>query len=566
MRTLYGHAQGIWSRRSNTSTSSVSFTVPGSDVFPLDLFHLRHGLIGGTLARCWVSWTQSSGGLRVIDFTHNGSSADPRTFVGSLSAANRTVVSLGSTIRTATQVAQAIVDALVADGLSASRIDATVTVLNASNLVIPSSVDTTDASLRGMWGNQRFNWGTGADGQTLNQNGGTDGTGSVHIAPLGTAGRILGVYLFTRTDLSGMDVLLACSTGPVHSTSPGAMTPLGQGALVAAQGLAITTFAAVAVTGTADLWAHYRGNNGGGITFRAHGATPVGRGQLGLNEELIWDTTSSASSGTQFGATYTPTVDNTFNIYVAIGVIFEIPDADGNYFANGAMRVRIGDHNNDDEHGTQFPAGPALLDGETTHHRFQWPNWTAIQLSEVHRTVDALGADEDSRVAIYQWSDLNFPSTTPAELVADLGPMGMTTQNAANTFVVSPAVSVGTEVVGSNAILSLGFNYTRQGGSTITSYTLPVFLTTPGDSYWGNAWTDDRETWHDDIPGASDRGYAAGVSEYRTRVSVGNTGMPTDDPDTAWPDPFVTDASDDSPAAIAADWIIIQRTGIVASA
>src|SRR5690606_29934796 len=117
----------------------------------------------------------------------------------------------------------------------------------------------------GAWGLQRDDWGTGAEGQSLNENGGTDGTGSVHLGQLAANGRIIGAYLWTRTDTTAMNVRLACSTGPSYSVSPGEMTLLGQGSLSDAQGLGVVLFDAVAVTSTSDLWAHYRGNSGGGV-------------------------------------------------------------------------------------------------------------------------------------------------------------------------------------------------------------------------------------------------------------------------------------------------------------
>jgi hypothetical protein len=357
---------------------------------------------------------------------------------------------------------------------------------------------------------------------------------------------------------------LAVSTGPVYSASPGSMTLLAQGT-ESIQGFGTVVTPAVAFGASSDLWAKYRSDTGGtaGVRFRSHGQTPVGRGQQGVGQVLVWDTTASASSATAFGATYTPTVDATFNIYTAIGVIYEIPDGSGNYHADGSLTLRIGDQNPDPEHGTQFLAGPGVLTGETTHHRFQWIEDTEISIEEVWRTVSAIGADEDSRVAFYDFADLDFPSTTAATLIADAGPMGLSDAGA-NQYVLGTPIPAGSEVLGTGQVISLGFNYIRNGGDP-TTYTLPVYLSVGGDSAWLDCWEDDRETWHDDIPGASGRGYLAGVSEYRTRLTAGNAGMPTTWGAT-YPDPMGTDASDDSPAAIAPDWIIVTRTGIAAAA
>ena len=325
--------------------------------------------------------------------------------MASLASATHIPVDLGSSSRSASYVASAVVTALDGAGVTgASAIGATVTIDAASNLTIPPTVDTTDTSLRGMWGSQRDDWGDGGAGQALNQNGGTGGTGSVHLGQVGTAGRVLGVYLWTRTDTVAMVGRLAASTGPVYSTSPGAMTLLSQGT-ASIQGFGGIVHEAVAFGATDRLWAQYASDTAtAGIRYRAHGATPVGRGQMGAGEALIWDTTRSASSATAFGASYTPTVDATFGIYVAIGIVFEIPNASGNYPANGSMRVRIGDQNDDPNHGTQFPVDPSIIDGETTHHRMRWPNWTETILSTVTRTVGDIEAD-DAPVLMFHGGD-----------------------------------------------------------------------------------------------------------------------------------------------------------------
>jgi hypothetical protein len=541
--------------------STVTLSVPSSDVYAADLFNARRGLVGGTLARQWFSWT-SSGGTRVVDFAHNGSSADPLVFVPALAGATRTNVDLGGVARTAEEVAQAVVDALVLDGVTASRMGTNITIEDASALVIPAAVDMTDTSLRGMWGLQRDNWGTGTEGQTLNINGGTNGTGSVHVGPLGNAGRVIGVYLWTNTG-AGMDVRLAASIGPAYSVAPGVMTILGQGELSAQEGFGLVSFEAQAVGAVDELWVQYRGDNGGGTRLRLHTSTPEGNGQQGVGQALVFDTTAPQSAGAAFGATYTPTADTTFNIYISMGLIFEIPDGSGNYPANGALTLRVGDQNDDPDHGTQFDANAAQLTGENTHQRLQWINMTEISLISVTRTIVNVAADEDGRVSLYQWDDTDFPSTTPAGLIADLGLVGFNPTgggNTAYTLTLGVPVAMGTEVLGPNAIISSGFNYVTTTGDPIATWTLPVFLTTAGDSYWASAWVDDRETWHDNIDGASDRGYLAGVQEYR---QVGVVGSPFTSTAQTWPDPMITDAGDDSPPAIAMDWMVLTRLGFV---
>lgn len=540
-------------------TQSVAF--PGSDLFAADIFHARRGLLGGSLSRAWFAVTVS-GTTYAYSFQHNGSRANPVTFVPALAGANHRFIDLGSTARSAAYVAAAVTAALALDSISSASggTDAEgrelLTINNASALILPDAVDTTDNSLRGMWGLQRNDWGTT---ETPNSQGGTSGTGSIHLPPLGTNGRILGVYLWGHSSFAPR---LAACTGPVHSLSPTAMTVLGQGVASPIADFGVVLFTdPVAVSSTADLWAHYRDDNVGGPMYRLHGSTPVGRGELGSGEQLLWDTTAAYTSADAFGASYTPAVDNNYGIYVAIGVLFEIEDASGNYHGTGAIDIWIGDQNTDYTHGSQFAVSPALLDLETTHHRFSIPDWTNTRIVSNRRAVNAIASDEDSSVVYYLWSDLDVPSTGTHPQVAAPGPMGLGAagSNRITTFTYPTPIEIGTEALGPGSILSIGFNYTRQGGSSIATYTLPVFLDT-GGSGWLSAWSDERELWHDDIPGASGRAPAVGITEYRT---VGGRGtMPYQDPDDAWPDPFEVDPTDDSPPALALDAYRVQRPGI----
>lgn len=550
-------------------TPTVSFTVPGSVIFPatgaLSLFCGRRAMVGGSLARCWVAAT-IGGVQRVIDIGH-GQSTDARDWVASLAGAQRTAVDLGAVTVDAETVATEIVDALALDGITATAEDATggrwrVTIQNATDLVVPPNVDTTDIDLRGMRGGYRDNWGGGGAGQALNANGGTGGTGSVHVGQQGAEGRVLGVYLWTRTDTVAQETVLAASVGPAYSATPGAMTVLGQAELTI-QGFGAAPVDPAGFLGTEELWAQYGSDTAtAGIRFRLHGQTPVGRGDLGLNERLVWDTTRTPTDA--FGPSYTPTADADFAIYVMIGLIVEHPDGDGNYPANGRWLVAIGDHNPDPGHGTQFGAGPAILTGENTGHRIDVPAWPQMRLVTVDRVMVALGPDEDSRLGLYQYDDLDFPSTTPAALVDDFGPMGIDTVGEHYTFTVPDGgLEVGTDTLSGSRYLALTFNYIRNGGDPLVA-TLPVFLETAGDGYFGDAWTDER-AWHDYVPGASEiapvSGLPAGI-EYRTRSTSGNVGQPVTWGAT-YPNPMDPTGAD-SPPALPLDFAIYVIDGIQA--
>lgn len=553
--------------------ATVRLALPGSDLIPRTIFYARRGQVGGTLSRAWFAVTVG-GVVRVRSFQHNGSRADPTGTAGvpALSGLSHRYVNLGASANTAAQVASAVIASLALDGITAvtDGTDAqgrTVLLITADSLTVPPPVDTTDTSLRGMWGAQRDDWGTSP---TQNQPGGTTGTGSIHLGNpssqpglSGRNGRILAVYMWAHT---GHQPRLAVSSGPAYSASPGAMTLLAQAvATDPITDFGMATFDAVAFAAANNLWAHYRENAAGGPRYRVHGATPVGRGDQGLNQVLVWDTTSPTSSGTAFGATYTPTVDATFNIYIMIGVIYELQDASGNYHADGSIDTWIGDQNLDPTHGAPFAAGPALIDNETTHHRTIFPNWTNYGATEYRRAVAALGADEDSRAVIYgPWADLDFPATTPPALIRDIGPVGLIANDYASVA-ISPRAELGTESLGADPYVSFGTNYVRDGGAANNVYTLPVFLDAfAGDGSWLNCWEDDGRTWHDHIAGAAGAAITptSGVIEYRT---TSTPGMPIAAPEDPFPDPMAVAAGNDSPPAIAMEALRVQRVGLAAA-
>lgn len=548
------------------SPPSATIALPGSDAYPLDLFHARRGLVGGTLSRCWFTVTVA-GTEYAYSFQANGSRADPTMHVASLSGVAHRYVDLGDSANTAQDVVDACITALALDSITATDGGADaegrrlLVVAGATAVTIPPAV-TPDLRERGMFGMQRDDWGTGAF--TPNADGGTNGTGSIHIGNpnsqsgmSGRTGRVLGVYLWGHGSHAPR---LAAFTGPAYSTSPTALTPLGQAVSSALTGFGGVLFDAAAFGAAANLWAAYRENAAGGPRYRLHGQTPVGRGDVVSGQQLIWDTTASAASSSAFGGTYTPTADSTFGIYIAIGVIFELQDSNGNYPADGSVDIWIGDQNTDATHGTQFSADETFLTGETTHHRFVWPEWTNIYATQFRRAYQVADASETSRIAMYgPWSSLAFPASPAPALIADLGTLGVITPGAYTTLTFASPVAMETPASSGDHI-SVGANYVRTGGA-LTTLTLGVFLDeTTGDNSWLDAWEDDRTTWHDDIIGASgDRALASGVSEYRTRT---DTGMPVDTPADTFPDPMLVDASDDSPNAIALEATRVQRVGM----
>jgi hypothetical protein len=562
-------------------TGNFTIAMPGSDVFPMDEFHARRGLVGGSLARCWFT-VVASGTSRVYSFAHGPttaltSRANPTVHVASLSGHTHREISLGTAARTPTQVVSDCITALALDGITAIDAGADASgrrllqINSVTSVGLPPAV-TLDRRERGIWGAQRDDWGTGSSfAVTTNLTGGTTGTGSIHLGNpstqsgmTGRTGRVLGVYIWAG---GGHAPRLAAFTGPAYSIAPTALTTIGQAAAAgiggASRAFGGVCFDAAAFGTSANLWASYRENVAGGPGYRNHASAPgpEGRGDVAISQQLIWDTVSPTAAGTAFGGTYTPTVSATFTIYVSIGVIFELQDANGNYPADAAIIEYIGDQNTDVNHGTQFDAGVAFLTGETTHQRLIFPQWTNYSATAYRRAVVAIGADETSRPALYgPWTSLTHPAGTAPALISDADVFPTPMVVGWNDLTFATPVPLATAAA-SGQHLSVGANYVRTGGAAIATWTLPVFLDeATGDNCWIDAWADDRTTWHDNIIGASGaRALPSGQQEYRT---LNNAGMPNTDPTSRYPDPMATDAGDDSPTAIALERLTIFRPGM----
>lgn len=565
-------------RPSGGAVSTVAFSVPGTDALPLDDFHARRSITLGQLARAWVSFTHGTVGLVALDFQCGDASANPTAFVSALSAATRVTVDCGDTTLTAAQVGALVVSALDGAGISATNDSGAIVVDNASGLTVPPAVDMTDESLRGMWGMQADHWGNiGSLSQDLNQNGGTDAVVWQHLGTLPAAGRIVGAYAWCNTGGAQCVMRLAVGTGPAYSTNPGAITIIGEGTATsaAADGFGAVAFAAAAVGASTEIWvAHATDTAGAGLRYRLHSASPTGRGDIPSGQNILVDETRDPSSTNEFGASVTPTVDNNYAIYSALGILFELPDAQGNYPADGSVQILWGDHNPDISHGTQLVVGPSgsptISDEWTSHRAYPLPH-SDLYVTEVSRVSGDLNDDdeaadrEDSRAGMYDWPDLAYPSTTAASLHADLGPMGLQV-NARATLVLSTPVAIGSDVI--SGWWSIGFGYTTADGTQLDLMELPVFFDAQSDDYFIDAWDhESREVWHDDMI-AANAAYALpnATSEYRSRVNLGSDMPSTSNAttSTALPDPYETDASDDGPAAIALDTLLMVRAGIVA--
>lgn len=552
---------------------------PESTAWDIGVGEARRGWVGGSLSRTWVAVTRS-GTTYAVHIRHNNAGANPIPWVVSLTGATEVEVTLGSGNQTGTQVATSVAAALVTAGLADVTSSADVVTIPNATVAYPDAVDTTDNARSGMYGYQRDTvGGSGIPGG--NGNGGTSTTVLTHIPamvneaqgdfPASRNGRLLGVYFWGH---GGHQPRLGAGSGPTHAAAVSG-TPidvLGEGvadvATASAGDFSYHVFSEpVAFSTNDELWAMIRSSSAGGPRYRLHSSSALPGDLEPTQENTIEDTTTSNletnpfdNSGT--GAEeYTPTVDSQIAIDMAVGLLYELEDASGNYAADGAIDTWHGDQNTDISHGTQFGAGPGLIDPETTWHRHELYGADVWPVVAMRRVYEDSAAGEDSRAGLYGFFDLNFPSTTAAELLGDLGLIGVTAGTGNRSFSQTfTAVDVGEAArgVGSTHV-AFGTNYVTASGAALTTLTLPVFLSS--NDLFADAWLDNGRRWHDDIPEANQHATASGVSEYRTT----NTGMPHDSTSQTFPDPMVTDASDDSPGAIASEAYRVQRTGVAAA-
>lgn len=535
----------------------------------------RRGWVGGSLSRTWIAVARS-GTTYAVHIRHNGSGANPIPWVAALTGATEVEVTLAAGNRSPTQVATAVASALVSAGLADVTSAADVLTIPNSLVTYPDAVDTTDRARTGMYGFQRDTvGGSGLPGG--NGNGGTNTTVLTHIPamvneaqgdfPASRGGRLLGVYFWGH---GGHQPRLGAGSGPTRAEviSGDPIDILGEGvaavATASAGDFSYTVFDEPVAFNTDDeLWAFIRSASSGGPRFRLHSVSALPGDLDPAQEDTIEDTTTSSAESNPFdnsgaGAdTYTPVIDSQIIIDMTVGLLYEIEDASGNFAADGAIDDWHGDQNTDVNHGTQFDAGPGLIDPETTWHRNELYGADIWPVAALRRVYEDSDAGEDSRAGLYGFFDLDFPSTTAAELLGDLGLIGVTAGTGNRSFSASftPA-DVGVAARTGSTYVAFGTNYVTTAGGALVTLTLPVFLSS--NDLFTDAWLDNGRLWHDDIIEANQHATASGVSEYRTT----NTGMPHDQTTQTLPDPFITDASDDSPGAIASEAYRVQRAGV----
>lgn len=511
----------------------VSITFVGSTPYVIDDFHLRQALVGATLSRAWASVVQAT--VRyVVSFDHESSRANPVLWETSLSGASHGFATLTAGARTGAEAAAAWQTAAELLGMTGIvRLGATLTIAGASSFLSGSAM-VYDPTQRGIWGMQRSRFGTAT---TPNQLGDMGGTGTVHVTSPNAVGRILGVYMRTG---GAAAVRLGIANGPAYSTTPTAFSAGVEGTSTNNGGLRLLRLAEpMAMTAAQHKWISFRGAAGGNpqLSYRAHGSTPVGSGDLQVGEQLLFSSTEANPATAIYTAgAYTHSGGpGPYGIYAFVGFVYELRDAQGHYPGDGGFELEVGTHTTATA-GSPTATVATAMDAETfgMRHPVPWDcNVTSVMVS-----IAGHAADEDLGLCFYNFGDVVAPSVAGATLMRDEGRFGVAGTGYQTHAMSSPlAVTAGT-------ILGVYFNAGNLDGTTPTD-TISVYYDpdTSAAEYWSTAWIDDGRTWNDMDP-VGGGGYGQ-LTEYRTQAILGGD-MPEGDPTPTWPPTFLVDASDDN--------------------
>ena len=419
---------------------SVIVTLPASPVYDASRINLRNGLIGGRMSRQWWPFVQN-GVTYGVDYTHQGSEANCVTGNASLTGATRINVVLSSGARTAAEVATATATALLVAGIDNVTLDGDqITIGNATPVAFETpTMEFRHESTRGMWGAQRTDFGAADLGSTA----AVGATPAYHLVGPNFAHRIIGVYMLNTSGAA--DLRLGIATGPTYDPAPAAFSGGVEGiSAIGTDGVRLLILPEpIYENALPDKWIVWRAAGGGNptVAFRSHAtnvqaiaALGVGRGDLPLNGPLLSSTVSSDPAVPIFTAgAYThgsPVGGSPFNVYSAVGYIYEAEDANGDYYGAGNIDVGIGFHDVwnagvDSAAGSREYATAPTLIGISETFRFFVP-WASTPES-ISYVLAANISGEDGHGAIYDWTGLatnTAPVVGDAELLLDAGLLG----------------------------------------------------------------------------------------------------------------------------------------------
>lgn len=508
---------------------SVTITFVDGEAYPRDLAHAWQGLIGGRYARGWRAWLDGAT-LRVVSFAQGGSGADPRDFVAELASAEWAEADLGSGDVTGDDVAAAFVAAAATLGSTWVQDGAEVSSASASDPgVEPTTWDERgDVRVHGV----RRDYGA-LDGST--DNGPIGGTVGGHTPSPGAGYRVIAIM--GRAD-GGNATRLWAASGPAYATNPGAMTPIAEAVeTIDNNAIAIAPLPAAAAVPDDDLWLGMRAIAAQLLRFRYPGQNPVGRGDFGAAEEIFLDTAEDDPT-VALGAGFDPgNGGGNYGLFPHVAVVLEAAP----YWADGTITAMVVGLHNDHDASVQAPGPTSTLPADMAHEtvslRTVTPPWPA-ELVAVEVAIAAADAGvEDMGGAIYSWSDLDYPASTPPALLRDLGPLGIVAAGWHHVD-VSPPLEVDDEIVSLTLVCG-----ELDGGAAAT-------LSLLYDEDIGNTQVYPT-SWLDGVERNDHVAYMGGlgiVAEYTTRDdAVPPSPNEVADPTIVWPATLAITSSDGQP-------------------
>ena len=526
-----------------TPIPTLAITFPSSELFDINVFNLARGLCPARMSRAYFGITQNSTNF-AFDFTHAGQGANCVTWNSNVAGYTRANIALSSGAKTAIEVATAAVVALEAAGVTGvSRIDATVYIVGATNLVTGAAM-TTDENIRGMYGRQRTDFGTGT--ATAPFFSAVNATASVHVTTKATAGRILGVYLLSTNGARTGSMRMGFATGPAYAVSPTAFSAGQEGLATLNGNVALLLFPEpIAAPASVDRWMIWKTNTAAawGVETRIFAATPTGRGDLTANESILLDTTVVNPAVNIFDGSgnYTRAGVAVGAAYGAVGYIFEEPTA-GNYYGDGSLRTFVGYHGAYNAGTPSTDIGPTILDGLADTPRTPLYSFSNARLVAFEQGANAVAVTEDFGVTPYDCS-----ASTPSVYPMSPAPTRVATIGRLNASTGAGYKRVECDIQLTN-VSTLGmFSMAGNIDASIPATTITIVYTpqagwspNPGTwNAWLNGWVDDRATWDDMIV---ERGGLGVNCQYLTIPGD----MPAGAPATDGPSTFDTNGTDNT--------------------
>jgi len=524
-----------------TPIPTLSIVFPESDLHAITVFNLARGLVAGRLSRAYFGFTWQ-GTNYCFDFTHAGQGADC-TVNTNVSGYTRANIALSAGARTAAEVATAVVTALGVAGITGvSRVDDTVAIVGATGLVTGAAMST-DENIRGMYGRQRTDFGSAP--ATARLYSPVNGTAMSHTLSKNTAGRVLGVYILSSNGVRANAMRMGFANGPAYSTGGVALSNVQEGLVTRNGDVAAYIFPTpITIAAAQDRWIIWKSNaNSWGVETRLFASTPVGNGDLTVNEGVLVDVTQvnpAVNIGDGSG-NYTRAGSGAGGAYAAVGYIFEEP-VNGNYYGDGSLRTFVGFHGAYNAGTPATDIGPTILDGLSDTPRLVLPGpWANSRLVAFEQGANAVSATEDFGVSAYDYSGVDntvYPADPPPPRIARIGRLNASTGPGFKRVEMDIQL---TDV----SVLGM-FSTAGNIDGSIPATTITIVYTpragAGGTNQWLNNEINSRTTW-DDM--TVERG---GLGVNAQLVSISAVGLPYGDPDqdgpTGPPDPMIVDGDD----------------------